>query len=72
MEAVKKPKHQIMSININRDTVSQWDSYQRKSSSYHVRRLRPTCAHIYMDKILLTRKVEVFTLICRHLSGSVG
>lgn len=28
MEAVKKPKHQIMSININRDIIYQLDSNQ--------------------------------------------
>lgn len=66
MKAVKKPKHWIISININRDKVSQLDSNQRESDSSSVRRRRRAlaraCVHARMRvKLqLLLREVEVF------------
>lgn len=66
MKAVKKPKHQIMSMNINRDEISQLDSDQRKSDSFRVRRRRRALACVSVHACmclklrLLTGEVEAF------------
>lgn len=46
MEAVKVPEHRIMSISINRDTVSHLDSNQGKSGGYSVRRNGHACESV--------------------------
>lgn len=66
MKAVKKPKHQIMSMNINKDEISQLDSDQWKSDSFRVRRRRRALACVSVHACmclklrLLTGEVEAF------------